>query len=46
MPDDYYVVVTYGPYSRGQAQNLKWDLEQVMRDDEENGVVTIKHAAD
>jgi hypothetical protein len=45
---DYYVVATYGPYTRGEAQNKKWDLETdfITTPGGETIGVTIKHAAD
>lgn len=43
---EYYVTVTYGPYTRGQAQNKVWDIDREERDEQGPPVVTIKHAAD
>lgn len=49
MPDaDYYVTATYGPYTRGQAQNVKWELEalEVWMASKDEVSVVVKHAAD
>lgn len=43
---DYYVIVTHGPYTRGQAQNKLWDLEWASRADKEEIRVTVKHGRD
>lgn len=45
---NYYVVATYGPFTRGNAQNAVWDIEEAARDSMEDIPVNviIKHAAD